>query len=329
MKIHHISLLTEDLDTNLKFYTKILGLRLVKNSVNQAFPRRRHLYYGDFMGTPGTIVTFFPINPFRKRTDVNHYWSGINFAIPRDSLIYWRDRLQNNGYKTEVDSRHVLHVVDQDGVTLQFKERDDELYDWHINYQSDIPETKQIIGVIGSTLAVPDPNKTAEFFHDLFGCQIKDNQIQLEKREHLDLVQTPLDAPEKKWGRGSVDHLALAVESTAQLHYYWEKAGENGWQRELFTDRGYFRSAYFIEPGGCRVELATTNPGFTLDESLYNLGTTLSLPPLLESEREMLTNFYAEKGINFDDVEPYTGNGYLNNRSSKPLKGEAYNDSNQ
>ncbi|BDR57214.1 VOC family protein [Xylocopilactobacillus apis] len=329
MDIHHISLLTEDLELNIKFYTKTLGLRFVKNSVNQAYPRRRHIYYGDFMGTPGTVVTFFPVSPFQERVDGDHYWSGIHFAIPRDSLIYWRDRLQNNGFKPTVDSKHILHVLDHDGVHIQFKERSEELYDWHINYKSDIPATKQITRIIGTDLHVPNIEKTAQFFTDLMGLNVRDQKIVLGDREEISLFETPSDAPKKRWGRGSVDHFALAVESSEELHQYWDRAQENGWTRELLTDRGYFRSAYFIEPGGCRVELATINPGFTVDESLYNLGTTFSLPPILEKDRKVLTDFYAEKNVNFDEVEPYTGNGYINNQPLKPLKGDVKNMSNK
>lgn len=313
MRTHHISLLTEDFQQNFAFYTGILGLRFIKNSINQANPRRRHIYYGDFMGTPGTVVTFFPIDNFRERTDGKTFFSGIHFSIPTGSASFWQTRLTEAGFDVTVDGLGRLHFVDYDQIPIRLQETDDTAFDWHINYMSDVPAELQITGVIGAEMHVPDVAATGRFFEQLLEVPIKGNVIDLGGVQALELVQTAADAPDSRFGRGSTDHYALAVTSEADLKYYWERAAILGYTREVFIDRGYFRSAYFIEPGGNRVELATTNPGFTLDESLFDLGTTFAIPPRFEAKRAELLAHYAKKGVYFDDVQSYTGTGHLEN----------------
>lgn len=315
MKTHHISLLTEDADQNINFYTGVLGLRFIKNSVNQANPRRRHVYYGDFMGTPGTVVTFFPV-PFhgRERHDTRHFFQGIHFSIPTGATAFWAKHLTDAGFPTNVDEFGVLHALDPDKIPLEFHESDAVLFDWHINYMTDVPYDKQITGVIGTELHVTNPAATAKFFKDMFDVDTKHNVINLEDNQQIFLVETPTDDAVPQWGAGSIDHFALGADSQAELDAYWDRAEALGYTRELMVDRGYFRSVYFREPGGNRVEVATTNPGFILDESLFDLGTTFALPPRFEAERASLLAHYAKQGVHFDDAQPYTGTGHLSGR---------------
>jgi len=330
MKTHHISLLTEDVKQNEEFYTNVLGLRFIKNSINQANPNMRHIYYGDFMGTPGTVVTFFGVDDFKERLDGRMFFSGIHFSIPAGSMDFWAERLTELGYQVEIDDLGRLHTFDPDKIPLRLQESEGQLFDWHINYFSDIPAEYQITGVVGAELHVPDVAATGRFFEELLDIPVKGNILDLDGIEAIELYQTPADAPESKFGRGSTDHYALAVESGADLVKYWERAKDLGYKREVLIDRGYFRSVYFIEPGGNRVELATTNPGFTLDESLFDLGTTLALPPRFEGKRAQIEKYFAERGINFDEFKPYTGTGHLENdgkiRSVHDENGNTRND---
>ncbi|MDR3189742.1 MAG: VOC family protein [Lactobacillaceae bacterium] len=317
MQTHHISLLTGNFERNAHFYIDVMGMRLIKNSINQANPHMRHVYYGDFMGTPGTVVTFFPHQMLdRERLDGKMFFSGIHFGIPRGTTAYWQERLASFDLPVEVDARGIIHTQDFDEIPLELKEVDAQLFDWHINYMSEIPGEKQITGVIGAELHVPDLNATANFFEDMFGkygVVVKGNAINLDGPQAIYLYQTAADAPESKFGKGSTDHFALSVESAKDLDYLWARAEERGWKREVYIDRGYFNSIYFIEPGGNRVEVATTNPGFTLDESVENLGTTFAMPPRFDANREGLRDWWAKEGVLFDDAKPYTGTGRPDN----------------
>jgi hypothetical protein len=119
----------------------------------------------------------------------------------------------------------------------------------------------------------------------------------------VDLVETSADAESSVWGRGSVDHLAFAVEARQDLDGIWQKALDLGYRRESYVDRGYFSSVYLIDPAGNRIEFATLTPGFTLDESLQDLGTTFALPPRYEEKREELKTYFARQGLSFDKVK--------------------------
>ncbi|MCM0582330.1 VOC family protein [Weissella diestrammenae] len=311
LKTHHISLLTSDVAQNELFYTSVLGLRFIKNSINQANPKMRHIYYGDFMGTPGTVVTFFPIEHLKDRVDGKMFFSGIHFSIPTGTSSFWQQRLIEHGFPVTVDGLGRLHTADPDQIPLRLQEVPGTLFDWHINYFSDISADSQITGVVGAELHVPDVEATGQFFEALLDLPVKGNVVSLDGVQAIELYETRKQAPESRFGRGSTDHYALAVESGADLLKYWDRAKTLGFKREVLIDRGYFRSVYFIEPGGNRVELATTNPGFTLDESLFDLGTTLALPPRFEAQREKIMAYFAERGVKFDEFKPYTGTGHL------------------
>lgn len=308
MRTHHISLLTENVDRNFHFYTEILGLRFIKNSVNQAKPLRRHIYYGDFLGTPGTVVTFFPIDHFHERFDGLNFFSGIHFSVPTGSIDFWKMRLANLDIKSNLDDKGRLHFVDYDNIPIRLQETNKVNFDWHINRMSDVDADFQITGVVGAEMHVPDIDKTIKFFDELLEIKTYDNIIKLDDGEALELIPTDKNTEKSKFGWGSTDHYALGVESESDLKYFWNKAKKLGYTQELFVDRGYFKSAYFIEPNGNRVELATNNPGFTLDESILELGTTFALPPKFESQRELLLEHYAKKNVSFNQVKPYISN---------------------
>jgi catechol 2,3-dioxygenase-like lactoylglutathione lyase family enzyme len=326
MKTHHISLLTGNFKQNYDFYTGVLGMRFIKNSINQANAHMRHVYYGDFLGAPGTVVTFFPDERLdRERLDGQMFFSGIRFAIPNGTMDFWQNRLQK--YSPTIENG-ILKVLDPDAIPLEFHQKDDIMFDWHVNFMSDIPADKQLLGVIGTELHVPDVAKTAEFFRDLFELKVENNRVLMEDNQDILLVQTSNDAADSKFGKGSVDHFALSVERGSDLDKLWKRAEQRGWKQEVYIDRGYFNSAYFIEPGGNRVEVATTNPGFTLDESIMDLGTTFAIPPRFESSRAELLHYWELKGVKFDDQIPYTGTGKIDNEPVKPTfgnRGNTYN----
>lgn len=293
MKVHHISLLTGDFDKNYHFYVDILGLRLVKNSVNQGNIYMRHVYYGDFLGSPGTVVTFFPDRRFNhSRVEGKSAWSGIKFFIPQGSKQFWIQRFEKFDLKVFMTDDG-LSVNDFDNISLELIESEEKLSDWHINLLSEIPEEMQIIGLKGTNLFSADVEKTKRFLSDMVG-----------DFSSIELIESSKNSPSSQWGKGSVDHIAFAVESAKELDEIWEKAQNLGYTRESYVDRGYFSSVYLLTPEGNRLEFATLTPGFALDESIQDLGTTFALPPRYESRRAELVRYFEKQGVNFKQVSP-------------------------
>ena len=289
MELHHISLLTADFEQNFHFYVDILGLRLVKNSINQGNIYMRHVYYGDFMGTPGTVVTFFPDQRFDvERQDGMGYLSGIQFKIPKKSTEYWAQRFKKFGLEYQ-HTDNTLQVLDFDNILLEFIEVEEQNEDVHINVLSDIPPAYQITGLWGSRLYSSNLEQSRLFFQEMTGSQ-----------EGIMLLPATSSKKKRVWGRGSIDHIAFAVSNSKVLDQIWEKALTLGYERELYADRGYFRSVYLKEPGGVRIEFVTLTPGFTLDESIQDLGSNLALPPRYEAKRRELLRYYQKQGVQFE-----------------------------
>lgn len=293
MQVHHISLLSKDFQQNYHFYVDILGLRLIKNSINQGNIYMRHVYYGDFLGTPGTVITFFPDTRFaRKRVDGTSHLSGIKLQVPSQTLGYWQERLEQFGIATEWLDGHLM-FEDFDHVSITLSEATDQLTDWRINKLTDIPAMMQITGIVGTDLLTDKPEVTLQFIQDMIG-DINGLDVKPSKRK-----------AEQVWGGGAVDHVAFTVADSHALDLIWAKAEQLKYHREMYVDRGYFNSVYLLDPNGNRIEFATTGPGFMLDEAVKDLGTTLALPPRFEKKRAELLRYYQKKGVNFKDEPPY------------------------
>ncbi|WP_265459706.1 VOC family protein [Enterococcus sp. HY326] len=281
---HHVSLLTRHAQENLDFYTKVLGLRFVKNTVNQENHKMLHYYYGDYSGAPGTVVTFFVVPLLAQRHDEDHFLGTIGLKIPSGSLAFWQERLTN------------LNILfEQSGASLSFKDKDDvQLYLEEVAaaplaasqvVKNDIPADKQIIGLRSTEFHVKEPAKTSEFFEKFLGWSTVNGRIQLNQTDFVEIIQTNSDK-KARMGRGSMDHVAFAVKNDAALEALYQKAQDQDWEIEELVSRGYFKSLYIREPGGNRVEFATMQPGFTIDEPLETLGESFALPPFLQGQRE-------------------------------------------
>lgn len=302
MQTHHISLLTKDANQNVHFYTKILGMRLVKNSVNQENIRIRHLFYGDYLGTPGTVVTFFVLPLLGRRTDGSHYFYNIKLAIPEGSRDFWISRLSENGYAvTEIEGG--LSFNDPDEIQVKLLETPEQLTDWRVVPNNDIPAKYQIAHFLGTEMHVPDPQATATFFHQWLNIPIEGNKVALEGAQSIELLKSSQPETRTRFGRGSIDHIALQVPSEKVLFEFWDKAEQLHLNREEYADRGWFKSIYVRDPGDNRIELATTTPGFSLEESILTMGSTLSLPPKFMDQKETIINFYAKQGVDFHDTD--------------------------
>ncbi|WP_332871179.1 VOC family protein [Secundilactobacillus angelensis] len=300
VQTHHISLLTKNAKQNIRFYTHVLGLRLVKNSVNQENIHIRHLFYGDYLGTPGSVITFFVLPLLGHRTDGNHFINGIRLAIPTGSQAFWQERLASTGI-TVTKTSDGLSFDDPDQIPITMVETDNQLTEWQVVPNNGIDAKYQISRFLGTELHVPDVSASQNFFEKLLNLTVTDNTVELDGAEQIKLVQTTDFSQITRFGRGSIDHVALRVADEAELLRYYQLAEEQGWDIEMYRDRGWFKSLYIREPGDNRIELATPTPGFSLDESILTMGNSLGLPPKFESLRSTIMDYYAKQGIDFSD----------------------------
>ncbi|MBP3950370.1 ring-cleaving dioxygenase [Bacillus suaedae] len=306
---HHVSAITGNAKDNYDFYTKILGLRLVKKTVNQDDTSVYHLFYADERGNPGTDLTFFEI-PNAGRTHYgNNSISTTTLRVPNDeALIYWKDRFDQFQIERDdistVSGRAALAFRDFEGQRLQLvsDENNQGVAGGKPWDQSPVPVENGVIGLGPVTLTVPDAELTANVLTNVMGFR--------ETRTYSSpsLEQPPIrvfetgeggtgaevhleervDLPRERPGRGSVHHVAFRVESEEELRKWVEYLKELRMPNSGFVERYYFRSLYFREPNGILFELATDGPGFEGDESFEHLGETLALPPYLEYQREQI-----------------------------------------
>ncbi|MEG3031887.1 MAG: VOC family protein, partial [Enterococcus sp.] len=272
---HHISLLTKNRKKNIAFYTQLLGMRFVKNTVNQENTRMLHYYYGDYTGSPGSVVTFFIVPHLGQRYDHDHFLATIGLNIPADSLNYWYERLTNAGVAVTKQEKQ-LFFEDPDNVALILNEVTEGPLKPELQVQNDVPGDKQILGLASTQLHVSDITATTDFFKRYLDWTVEDDKIRLSTNEHLELYQTEINE-KMRMGRGSIDHVAFAVKDDAALQDLYKRAQAQDWQIEEIISRDYFKSLYIREPGGNRLEFATMSPGFTIDEPLETLGESFAL----------------------------------------------------
>lgn len=291
---HHISLLTKDSHENVRFYTEVLGMRFVKNTVNQENHRMLHYYYGDYQGAPGSVVTFFVVPHLGHRYENRNFISTIGLKLPQNSLVYWQERLDSYQIDYTVSDRQI-RFSDPDQVEVILTETDLPPLALDHQVKNEVPADKQILGLNSSQIHVTDPQATSDFFETFLGWTTVDQRIQLNATDFLEILPTESDKP-SHMGRGSADHIAFAVADDTALEALHQRAEEQGWHIEKMVSRGYFKSLYIREPGGNRMEFATLTPGFTIDEPLESLGESLALPPFLADQREEIeANIYPER----------------------------------
>lgn len=296
--IHHITAICDDPQQNIDFYVGLLGLRMVKQTVNFDMPETYHLYYGDELGHPGTILTLFswPDAP-KGRRGVGQIGT-IAFSIPRQSMDYWIERLSHHnlligGPNTRFDEQ-VLSFFDPDGLALELVAHSGaEKYDaWK---DSSVPAEHAIRGFHSVTLMEARPAYTAALLTGELGFQLVVQEGNRSRYKvgtedfatRLDVLDLP-DAVRGIVAVGSVHHIAWRTPSDEQQLVWREKLIRLGLEVTPVRDRQYFHSIYFNEPGGVLFEIATDPPGFAIDEPPEQLGTHLKLPPWLESTRPRL-----------------------------------------
>ena len=296
--IHHVTAIAGDPQTNLDFYAGFLGLRLVKLTVNFDDPGTYHLYYGDGVGHPGTILTFFPWPNAPKGRRGTGQVTETAFVIPESALDYWKTRLADRGVAFqgpfERFGEKVIAFLDPDGLGIELiatkATRPERAYP-----AGPVPVEFAIRGFHSATLSQVDHRPTARLLTDTMGFKLiaQDGdrfRYAVDSGEPSTLVDV-LQAPDQRQGRvlaGTVHHIAWrTADDEQQRNWRSELAGLN-YGVSPVMDRKYFHSIYYREPGGILFEIATDPPGFTVDEPAGELGSNLVLPPWLEGERKSL-----------------------------------------
>jgi glyoxalase family protein len=309
--IHHVTMLASDPVRCLVFYRDILGLRLIKRTVNFDDPETWHLYFGNDQGHPGTLLTFFPIPGLPRGRAGIRQATTIRLAVAQGSLPHWinliSERTKNSGLpfvrlqpgasptledgvfsfedsiSTNPSGEPALALTDPDGLRLELVE----------DPQSNHPE--RVAGVASVLLEVEGYRRTAELLETLLQFPLEETLGPLHRhRGHplgigsrVDVVCRP-GGPRGLSGAGTVHHVAFRTPDDAGLMQIQDKLAQTGHNVTPTLDRCYFHSIYFREPGGVLFEIATDGPGFFTDETASEAGTQLQLPPFLKGRRAVL-----------------------------------------
>ena len=296
--IHHVTAIAGNAARNFDFYTRVLGLRLVKKTVNFDDPGTYHLYYGDVAGNPGTILTFFPWEHAAAGRNGVGLTQTTAFRVPAGSIGYWTHRLVAKGIKHEAPLKlfgeTVLAFSDPDGMSLALVGVA-EAATAQTSAVGCIPAEHAIRGFHGVTLLLVEADPTGAVLTEVLGFSKTGREGGTVRFKASGGVGGVIDIREAKeflpgrLGRGSVHHIAFRAADEAEQAEIARKLVENhGLHPTGQKDRQYFRSIYFSEPGGILFEIATDQPGFAVDEPLATLGQELKLPGFLEHRRKEL-----------------------------------------
>ncbi|MFB9076696.1 ring-cleaving dioxygenase [Flavobacterium procerum] len=294
--LHHITAIAGDAKRNFDFYSKILGLRFIKKTVNFDDPGTYHFYFGDETGSAGTILTFFPwgegIQQGRKGSGMA---TEIGYSVPKGSLDFWQKRFEQYNViynkPAEKFGEKYLTFLDPDGLKLELIESktEDNRKPWETEeVKADVAKR----GFHNITLTLNNIKATAAVLTEIFGYKLIDQDINryryatdaVENAAIVDLVELT-DEKRGLNANGTVHHVAFRVQNDEILMHFREKVEAFGLSITPQIDRNYFHSLYFREPGGVLFEIATDNPGFMVDESLEELGQNLKLPAQYEPNR--------------------------------------------
>lgn len=295
--LHHITAIANNAKRNLDFYTQVLGLRLVKKTVNFDDPGTYHFYFGNETGAAGTILTFFPWEGIGQGTNGSGLATHIGYSVAKGSLAFWKNRLQqfNVAFEEgEIFDEELISLKDPDGLQLQFIETStpDERKIWTTD---DIKDENGLKGFHNVTLTLKKAEPTIKVLTDILGYKLQKQEGEryrlatdaIETANLIDIIENDKLAAGKN-AAGTNHHIAFRVENDNILMEFREKVMSAGLNITPKIDRDYFYSLYFREPGGVLFEIATDNPGFTVDEPLNELGKNLKLPKQYESMRHQI-----------------------------------------
>ena len=298
--LHHLTAIASDPQTNVDFYAGLLGLRLVKRTVNFDDPSAYHLYYGDETGTPGSIVTFFYWAGYEARGRVGYGQStALVFSAPADSLHFWQQRLQRHGVAATHCRRFgedIVAFLDPDGIPVEIVA---VAADSRVGWQAhpDVPAALALRGLHTAELTVREANPTEALLTGPMGYQrvcSQRNRVRFVAASALgsvgasgrfiDVIEDATGTPGVS-GAGTVHHVAWSVPDDDTEIGLQTRLKQAGHAVSEVRDRTYFQSIYYREPGGVLFEIASAKPGFFIDETVAKLGSTLRLPGAFERAR--------------------------------------------
>lgn len=309
--LHHVTATVDRAQPDVTFFVGLLGLRLVKRTVNFDNTGVYHFYYGDEVGTPSTLMTTFPYGG--EGVGQGRHGAGqitvTTFSVPEGSMEGWRRRLKTAGVEVaEAGERFghpFLEVRDPSGLRIELREAsEDERVPWR---GGGVPPERAIRGIHSVTLLLRDPQPTLDFLRQVLGLEVvgeegSSTQVAVGPGGAGALLELQVDpeAPQGVNGLGTVHHVALAVATGENQATIQSRVRAQGVEVTPVRDRQYFRSIYFRGPGGILYEVATQGPGFTIDESRDELGLSLKLPPWEEANRDRIESRLPE--ISLEDL---------------------------
>lgn len=309
--IHHVTAFCGDPQANVDFYAGVLGLRLVKVTINYDDPGTYHLYYGDATGSPGSLITFFPWPDSHPGKPGLGQVGVTTFSVPADSMSWWKERLASKGLTftgpTKRLDEDVISLADPDGILIELVGGQDSRTAWHTD---DVTEDVAIRGFRSVELWSARPESSEKLLTGTMGFNrigVEENRISLATGngapgQIVDIISPP-SVGTGRMGKGVVHHVAWGIDDDAAQSEWQDKLAGAGMAVTPVQDRNCFNSIYFREHGGVLFEIATEQPGFLIDESLEHLGEELQLPPWLEPERAklktLLPPFTSPHGVQF------------------------------
>jgi glyoxalase family protein len=296
--LHHVTAIAGNAKQNYEFYTQVLGLRLVKKTVNLDNPYIHHLFYGDKLGTSGSLLTFFPSDELRIGRRGAGQVTEIGYAVPENSLEFWLQRLKKlkvTTYKVrERFGEQFLTLLDPHGLKLDLiatKEADN-----YFSSETEAISAQHALKSLRSvTIATSSLQPMSDILINFFGYKLLETHLcrnrfityAIKNANIIDVIDVPEKSTEDL-APGSVHHVAFRVKDEQALLEYREKLRSAEFDVTEIIHNVYFYSIYFREPGGVLFEISTDNPGFTIDESIDKLATELKLPPQFERMREVI-----------------------------------------
>lgn len=295
--IHHVTCITRDVQKCTDFYVGVLGLRFIKKSINQDLPDTYHIYFGDNLGSPGTAMTFFGWPTWPRQRAGSGQVTTVSFAVPQRSLDFWSKRLGTLGVTHERATRFDTDVIvlrDADGIELELAGKADDSR-WVAWPNSPVDVEHAIRGFHSVTLTVAEAAATFNLLTNTMGFRRASKEGSRTRLETgaggphatIDVIESP-EGPVGEESTGSVHHVAWRTPDADSQVAWRDLLVRSGRNVTPVIDRWYFKSIYYREPGGVLFEIATDGPGFTVDETVDKLGTTLSLPPWFQVRREQL-----------------------------------------
>jgi len=295
--LHHVTAIATDPQGNVDFYTRALGLRLVKQTVNFDAPESYHLYYGDEQGSPSSLLTFFPWPGVSQGRHGAGMSTATAFSVPGDSLGWWHQRFQALAVDVDPprtrDAEEVLSFRDPDGMIIDLvASAGDHRSGW--DGVADIPAEHAVRGLHAITLSERDLDASAGMLTELLGMSVaaeRGDRARFGMAGGTSGALVDVQGGVRDRGLqagGTVHHVAFRAPDLPTMTLWRDELISRGVHVTEILDRQYFKSIYFREPGGVLFEIATDAPGFAVDEPLLELGRALKLPPWLEPNREQI-----------------------------------------